>query len=102
MIKENLEHFMSVLLAVGLVVFAFAHQLQFGTDQYRDSTLIRIEFLFLILSLGGLLVVFCSLIISIFKRKWRKAGLALVSLALSFFLVSLGLFIDSATLIHMT
>ena len=103
MLKEYWKLFIPTMLAVMLVIFEYVHRLEIGNlEIYRSSIFVSMEFLSLICSVAGLIVILCSVIVSLYKMRWRNAVLGLVSVVITIILISYGLSVDSPTLIYMT
>ena len=103
MLEKRHEFVVPVLCAVAFVCIASAHRLQIDDfDAYRNSVLIPVEFLLFIASLAGLVVVFCSSIIGVFKRQWKRVMTGVLCTIVIFTLIAASMVIDATTLVYMT
>jgi len=91
------------ILAIVTMILAYSHyQMIDDVSEYRDSALIRYEFIFLFCALVSLFGVGLAFVIYLIKRNWVAVGFSILGVLLGCLSLSFALYLDSPTLIYMT
>jgi len=85
------------------MVFAYSHYAMIDDlNAYRSSSLIKYEFIFLILTIVSLVVLVITSLILLFKRKWQDLGLCILGIVIGFVCFAIAFSLDEPTLLYMT
>ena len=102
-IRKYRQLYIPVIMGFGLIISACCHRLMIDeVESYRNSFLIGVEFVFLICSFIGTIVVAIAAFISLVKRKWQSLFHSMVSIIITYLLIVAGMLLDAPTLIYMT
>ena len=102
-VKGKVKLYFPALMATFLLVGAYFHSLMIeDVNRYKESWLIDVEFLLLLLSTIGVFVLGLTVIILLSKRSWKMALHGLVSLLITIVLIVTSMAVDEATLVYMT
>ena len=101
--KENWKLYIPVLISLVLIISAFFHiQLIANIENYRQSYLINIEFISLIISFITVLISSAFSIVFIIKKQYGKLFHSLAGIILTLIIISIAMSVDSPTLLYMT
>jgi hypothetical protein len=91
------------IFGLATMILAYLHYGQIeNPNEYRQSALIKYEFIFLFLGVISLLAVCISFLVNLMKKDWVAFGHSLLAFILGFLSLSYAMHLDNPTLVYMT